>query len=218
MKPFFLSLIISFLSPSFLFAGANSAGIAKVNSKVELTASKRMVALGDSLTEGYGVSRDQAYPALLEEKIKSTGKHWIVVNAGVSGSTSASGAARLKWLMKAHIDILLLALGANDGLRGIKVSATEKNLAETIELAQKNKIQVVLAGMLLPPNYGADYRHDFEKVFVKLAEKYKIRRIPFLLEKVGGEVQLNQTDGIHPNEKGHQIVADNVYQVIKDLL
>ncbi len=211
MKPFFLILALSTLT---LFSNNLIAQTAKSDS----IAPKRLVALGDSLTEGYGVAKDQAYPSVLEAKIKSAGKNWIVVNAGVSGSTSASGPSRLKWLMKSHVDILLLALGANDGLRGIKVSATEKNLAETIELAQKNQIKVVLAGMLMPPNYGAKYRRDFEKIFIDLSKKYKIKRIPFLLDKVGGEVQLNQTDGIHPNEKGHQIVAENIYDVIKDLL
>jgi acyl-CoA thioesterase-1 len=176
------------------------------------------VALGDSLTEGLGVAKEQAYPALLEKKIHDAHKDWVVVNAGVSGSTSASGPGRLKWLLKTKIDLLILALGANDGLRGLSIENTKSNLAETIELAQKNGVTVVLAGMLMPPNYGKEYTQKFEQVFKILSVKYKIHLIPFLLDKVGGEAQFNQTDGMHPNAKGHEIVADNVYSQIKNLL
>lgn len=181
-------------------------------------AQKRLVTLGDSLTEGLGVAKEQAYPALLDKKIKADKKNWVVVNAGVSGSTSASGPSRLKWLMKTKIDMLLLALGANDGLRGLSIEATEKNLGETIEMAQKNGTTVILAGMLMPPNYGKDYTQKFESLFKSLAKKYRIQLIPFLLDKVGGESKFNQTDGMHPNEKGHEIIADNVYAQIKSLL
>lgn len=179
---------------------------------------RRLVILGDSLTEGYGVTKDQAYPAILQKKIKESGKDWLVVNAGISGSTSAGSAARIKWLMKNRIDLLIIALGANDGLRGLRVKATEENLQQAIEFAQKNKIKVVLAGMLMPPNYGEEYRKSFAAIYHKLAKKFKIQLIPFLLEKVGGEIQLNQADGIHPNEKGHKIIADSIYAEIKELL
>lgn len=178
-------------------------------------APKRLLALGDSLTEGYGVARDSAYPALLEKKIKAAGKDWVVVNAGISGSTSASGPSRVKWQLKTKTDLLILALGANDGLRGLSIESTEKNLAETIELAQKAGAKVILAGMLVPPNYGKDYTSKFEKIYKKLAAKYKIKLLPFLLDQVGGETKFNQTDGIHPNEKGHQIIADNVFKFIQ---
>jgi acyl-CoA thioesterase-1 len=180
--------------------------------------SQRLVILGDSLTEGLGVAKEQAYPALLEQKIRASGKDWTVVNAGISGSTTAGAASRLTWLLKSKIDLLIIELGANDGLRGLKIENTRKNLAEAIELSKKNKLQVVLAAMLLPPNYGKDYTGKFENLYKELAQKYKIRLIPFLLDKVGGEAQFNQTDGIHPNEKGHRIVAENVYDAIKDLL
>lgn len=181
-------------------------------------AQKRMVILGDSLTEGYGVAKEQAYPALLDKKIKADGKNWVVINAGVSGSTTASGPSRLQWLLKNKIDLLIIALGANDGLRGIPVEASKKNLAQTIELAQKNNVSVVLVGMKLPPNYGKIYDQKFQKMYVELAEKFKVRRVPFLLEKVGGEPSLNQPDGLHPNEKGHVILAETMYAAIKDLL
>jgi acyl-CoA thioesterase I len=211
MKPFFVCTVLIVLSFQTNIQAQGNPAPTK-------NPSKRLVALGDSLTEGYGVAKEEAYPSLLEKKIKESGKDWIVVNAGVAGSTSASGPSRIKWLMKSKIDLLLLALGANDGLRGIKIRATEKNLAETIEIAQKNGITVVLAGMLIPPNYGKDYTKKFQQIFVSLSKKYKIKLIPFLLDKVGGEVQLNQTDGIHPNTKGHEIVSENVYLQIKDIL
>jgi acyl-CoA thioesterase-1 len=200
MKTLFLFFI--FL-PLFLFAQENS---------------KRLLVLGDSLTEGYGVAKNAAYPALLEKKIHAAGKKWIVINAGVSGATSASGVARLKWQLKTKPDLMILALGANDGLRGLDAKSTEKNLTQTIELAQKEKIPVILAGMMLPPNYGADYRKQFQDIYLHLAKKYKLQKIPFLLEGVGGDPALNLADGIHPNEKGHQIIADHVYDAIQGLL
>jgi len=179
---------------------------------------KRLLVLGDSLTEGYGIAQAAAYPALLEKKIKASGKNWTVINAGISGSTTASGPARLKWQLKSKPDLMILALGANDGLRGLDVQATEKNLAATIEIAKKEKIPVILAGMLLPPNYGTDYRKKFEEIYLSLAKKYQLKKIPFLLEGVAGKHELNLADGIHPNEKGHQIISDLVYKSIKDLL
>lgn len=181
-------------------------------------APKKLLVLGDSLTEGYGIAKAAAYPDLLEKKIKASGKNWIVINAGISGSTTASGPGRLKWQLKSKPDLMILALGANDGLRGLDPKATEKNLAATIELAKKEKIPIILAGMLLPPNYGADYRKKFEEIYINLAKKYQVKKIPFLLEGVAGKPELNLADGIHPNEKGHQIMADMIYTHIKDLL
>jgi acyl-CoA thioesterase-1 len=180
---------------------------------------KKLVVLGDSLTEGYGVAKDQAYPALLEKKIIASGnKNWTVTNAGVSGSTSASGVGRIKWLIKSKPDLMIIALGANDGLRGLKVEETEKNLAQTIEFAQKEKISLVLAGLFMPPNYGKEYTEKFKKMYVSLSQKYKIPLIPFVLDKVAGDPKLNLADGIHPNEAGHKIIAETVYQEIKGLL
>lgn len=181
-------------------------------------ATKKLLVLGDSLTEGYGIAKSAAFPALLEKKIKASGKDWIVVNAGVSGATSASGPSRLKWQLKAKPDMMILALGANDGLRGLPLDSTEKNLSRAIEMAEKEKVKVVLAGMMLPLNYGAEYRKKFEDLYQHLADKYKIRKMPFLLEGVAMKPELNLDDGIHPNEKGHEIIAQNVFQFIKDLL
>lgn len=180
---------------------------------------KKLVVLGDSLTEGIGVSKDSAYPALVEKKIHESGKkEWTVVNAGVSGSTTASVMGRLKWLFKSKPDLLLIVMGANDGLRGLKVDESEKNLAQAIEFAQAQKVPVVLGGLYVPPNYGKDYTEKFKKMYQELAKKYKTPLIPFVLDKVAGDPKYNQADGIHPNEAGHKIIAETVYQEIKGLL
>ncbi|MFN7729773.1 MAG: arylesterase [Bdellovibrio sp.] len=179
---------------------------------------KKLVILGDSLTEGYGVSRDAAFPALLEKKIKADKKDWVVINAGISGSTSASAVSRLKWQLKSKPDLFVIALGANDGLRGLKPEDLEKNLSQAVEAIQKEKIPVVLAGMQMPPNYTKEYAASFAAVFPRVAKKYGLKTVPFLLEKVAGVTSLNQADGIHPNEKGHAIMAETVYNSIKGLL
>lgn len=180
---------------------------------------KKLVVLGDSLTEGYGVAKEAAYPALLEQKIHQSGhSEWTVVNAGVSGSSSASAVGRLKWLFKNKPNLLIIALGANDGLRGLKVADTEKSLAEAIEYTQAQKVPVILAGVYMPPNYGMDYTEQFKKMYTDLAKKYKIPLIPFLLDKVAGDPKYNQTDGIHPNEAGHKIIAETLYQALKGRL
>ncbi|MBX2987808.1 MAG: arylesterase [Bdellovibrionaceae bacterium] len=179
---------------------------------------KKMVILGDSLTEGYGVAKEAAFPAVLEKKIKDAGKKWTVVNAGVSGSTTASAVSRMKWVFKSKPDLLILCLGANDGLRGLKVADSKKHLAAAIEYAQSRKVKVILGGLYMPPNYGKDYSRDFRAMYEDLARTYKLSFVPFLLEGVGGKPEYNLADGIHPNEKGHALIADNVYKNIKDLL
>jgi acyl-CoA thioesterase-1 len=180
---------------------------------------KKLVVLGDSLTEGIGVAKEAAYPALVEKKIHDSGKkEWTVVNAGVSGSTTASVVGRLKWLFKSKPDLLLIVMGANDGLRGLKIEESQKNLAQAIEFAQAQKVPVILGGLYVPPNYGKDYTEKFKKMYQELAKKYKTPLIPFILDKVAGDPKYNQADGIHPNEAGHKIIADTVYQEIKGLL
>ena len=174
--------------------------------------------LGDSLTEGYGVSTEQAYPHLVEQQLKSEGHDVKVISAGVSGATSASGPPRLKWYLKAKPDILVLALGANDGLRGISINSLEKNLSTTIEMAQKNNMLILLAGMRMLPNYGPKYTKEFAELYPKLAKKYKLDLIPFLLDGVAAQPQYNLPDRIHPNEKGHKILANTVTQYLKPLL
>jgi len=203
-----LLIVLIFLFSNFLFA-------AEVNPPDK---PNKLVVLGDSLTEGYGVARSAAFPALLGTKIKDSGKPWTVVNAGISGATTASGPSRMRWQLKSKPQLIILALGANDGLRGVNLESTEKNLAQTIEIAQKEKIKIVLAGMMLPPNYGAQYGKNFQALYNRLAKKYQLQKIPFLLDGVAGNPKLNLADGIHPNEKGHEIIADHVYKAIKDLL
>jgi acyl-CoA thioesterase-1 len=179
---------------------------------------KRLVIIGDSLTEGYGVAHDAAYPALLEKEIAKSGKQWRVVNAGISGSTSASAVSQVQWHLKQKPDLMLIALGANDGLRGNSVAAMEKNIDKAIAEAKKGGVKVILAGMRVPPNYGKKYSDDFASVFPRLAKKHDVPLIPFLLEKVGGRPELNLSDGIHPNEKGHALIAKMVYEDIKKYL
>lgn len=175
----------------------------------------RIVALGDSLTEGYGIASTKAYPALLEAQLKERKKNVQIINAGISGSTSASAESRLKWQLKTPFQILILALGANDGLRGLNPDSTYKNLSQAIELAQKNKVKVILVGMKMPSNYGTDYQNKFAATFTKLAQKYKTPLIPFLLENVALKKELNLADGIHPNEKGHLQISKNLLPLIE---
>jgi acyl-CoA thioesterase-1 len=179
---------------------------------------KRLVILGDSLSEGYGVASQVSYPALLQIQIQKSGKNWKVMNASISGSTSASGPGRLRWQLKNKPDLLLLELGANDGLRGLDPLKMEENLDQVLRECKKEKVAVILAGMKMPLNYGKEYRQKFEAVFPRLAQKYQIPLIPFFLDGIAGDAKLNQADGIHPNEKGHQILAEKIYQQIKDLL
>ncbi len=179
---------------------------------------KKLIVIGDSLTEGYGVAKESAFPNQLEKLIKAEKRDWSVVNSGVSGSTTASASSRVKWVLKSKPELVLICLGANDGLRGVKVSASQKNLSSAIELLQKEKVTVILGGLYLPPNYGKKAGEEFKKMYADLAKKYKITLIPFLLEGVGGETQYNLADGIHPNEKGHEKIAETVFQAVKPFL
>jgi acyl-CoA thioesterase-1 len=182
------------------------------------TFAETILFLGDSLTEGYRLAKEEAYPALIEKKLKKEHEDIKVINGGVSGATSASGMKRLDWYLKAKPDIMVLALGANDGLRGLKVKDTEKNLSSVIEKAHNRGIKVILAGMKMPTNYGEPYRSHFEEMFPKLAKKYKIKLIPFLLEDVAIKKELNLSDGIHPNAKGHEVMARTVLKVLESEL
>lgn len=176
---------------------------------------RKLVIVGDSLTEGYGVAKDKAYPSLLEKKLKDSKLNWEVVNSGISGSTTASAISRIKWVMKSKPNLIMLALGANDGLRGLKPEESKKNLQEAIALIKKEKIPMILAGMMMPPNYGEEYRKAFKTIYSDLAKANDVMFIPFLLEGVGGDPKLNLADGIHPNEKGHTLVAEHVFKSIK---
>ena len=175
--------------------------------------------LGDSLTEGVGVTNEDAFPKLVETMIQTELKKDVtVINGGVSGSTTSDGLDRLKWYMKKKPSIVFLALGANDGLRGFDLKQSQENLEEIIKYAQESNAKVLLAGMLIPPNYGPKYSENFRKMYEQLKDKYKLKNMPFLLEGVAGNKELNQRDGIHPNEQGHKIISKNVFEFIKEEL
>jgi acyl-CoA thioesterase-1 len=181
---------------------------------------KTIIFFGNSLTAGYGVDPSEAYPALIQNKIDSLKLKYKVINAGVSGETSAGGNGRVSWILKQPIDIFVLELGSNDGLRGIPVTETKKNLQSIIDKVKLKypAAKLVLAGMQMPPNMGAQYATAFKNIFPELAEKNKMALIPFLLQGVGGEANLNQEDRIHPTAEGYKIVAENVWSVLKDEL
>jgi acyl-CoA thioesterase-1 len=174
--------------------------------------------LGDSLSEGQGVDANQAFPHLIENILKKNHFDVIVTNGGVSGSTSISGISRLKWHLKTKTDILVLELGANDGLRGLKISDTEKNLKQIIQLAKEHNIKILLLGILMPPNYGKKYTQEFETMYKYLSTSQNIPLFPFLLKGVAGIPQLNLPDGVHPNSKGHEIIASNLAVFIEKYL
>ncbi len=179
---------------------------------------KTVLFLGDSLTEGFQLDKEDAFPALIENNLKPKYPDLKIINGGVSGATTASGLKRLTWYVKAKPDIIVLALGSNDGLRGMNLKETEKNLSLIIEKAQSDKIQILLVGMKMPTNYGEPYRSNFEKLFKDLAKKYHLALVPFLLEGIGGNPKLNLPDGIHPNTEGHRIMAKTVQTKLEPLL
>jgi acyl-CoA thioesterase-1 len=183
-----------------------------------MAATRTLAFLGDSLTAGYGVDLKESFPALIEVRLKSKGMDWKVVNAGISGDTTAGGLRRLDWLFKQRIDVLFLCLGANDGMRGLPVAAAAQNLRAIVDKAQAKGAVVVLAGVQIPENYGADYRRQFSAIFPQLAREKKLTYLPFLLEDVAMRPELNQGDRIHPNAAGHKVVADHVWKVLEPVL
>jgi acyl-CoA thioesterase I len=178
----------------------------------------RIVALGDSLTAGYGLVETQSYPSLLQERVDADGYAFEVVNAGVSGDTSAGGLRRLDWALEGDVKVVIVALGANDGLRGLSVDEMKQNLTTIIEKARARHAVVILAGMEAPPNYGREYADAYRGAFRDVAAKQRVLFVPFLLDKVAGVSALNQADGIHPNAEGARIVADTVWSVLQPLL
>ncbi len=189
-------------------AAASEATVAAVSAR------PRIAILGDSLTAGLGLPKAAAYPSLLQQRVDADGLGFEIVNAGVSGDTSAGGLARLDWALDGDVRILLVALGGNDGLRGLPAEELRSNLAQIIERAQMRGITVILAGMDAPPNYGRDYIVSFHAVYPALAAKYHVAIVPFLLQGVAGHENLNQRDGIHPTAAGARIVADTVWAVL----
>jgi len=197
-----------------------SAAETASNASGTLPADKSLVVLGDSLSAGFGVDLSEAWPARIQEKIREAGLPWKLVNAGLSGDTSAGGLRRLDWILRRPVDALLLELGSNDGLRGLPLEATRTNLQTVIERtrAKYPKVRIVLAGMKMPENLGEAYTRQFETLYRDLAATNKVALIPFLLDGVGGRAELNLPDQIHPNVEGHRRVATNVWKVLQPVL
>ena len=224
---FSITIYCLILSLLFLSCGSNEGkqGTAikdtiQEQSTTAETNVKTILFFGNSLTAGYGLDPVEAFPALIQKKIDSLGLPYMVINAGVSGETTSGGSARIDWILRQPIDVFVLELGANDGLRGIPVTETKKNLQLIIDkVKEKNPETIlVLAGMQVPPNMGPQYSKEFREIFPSLAKENNMILIPFLLEGVGGERALNQEDGIHPTAEGHAILADNIWQAMKDSL
>lgn len=180
----------------------------------------RVVLLGDSITAGLGVDPDSAYPALLQDRIDRAGLNARIVDAGISGDTSTGGLNRIDWLLEDGVDILVIELGGNDGLRGIDPELTRRNLAGMIERTRQQApdARIILAGMMVPPNLGHEYTDEFRRMYPELAEEYDTELIPFILEGVGGVDSMMQSDGIHPNTPGHGRTAENVWDVLEPVL
>jgi acyl-CoA thioesterase I len=179
----------------------------------------RIVAFGDSLTAGFGLTENESYPFLLQQKLKADGFDYEVVNAGVSGDTSLGGLERIDWVLESgNVKYLILELGANDLLRGVPVARMKANLDTIIKKAQAKNVKVLLCGMLAPPTMGADYQRDFNAAFPDLATEHKVNFLPFILENVALKKELNQADSIHPNADGEKIMTDNVYKELKPIL
>ena len=193
-----------------------------VGTSAKSAESRTIVFFGDSLTAGLGLGDPgtQAFPAVVQEKIAEAGLNWRVVNAGLSGETTAGGLRRVDWILRQHVDIFVLALGANDGLRGIDPSVTRSNLQQILERvrAKYPKAKLLIAGMQMPREMGEDFTQKFQAAFPAVAEKNDATLVPFLLDRVGGDRELNQPDRIHPNARGHAVIAETVWKVLRPLL
>jgi len=181
---------------------------------------KTIVFFGDSITAGYGINIERAFPALLQQKLEVEGYDYRVINSGLSGETTAGGLQRIDWVLKMKPSIFVLELGGNDGLRGLSLDQTRKNLKAMIQKIRtaSDETKIILAGMQIPPNLGQAYTKEFSELFQEIAESENVMLIPFLLQGVGGEKELNLSDGIHPNEAGHKIVAETVWDYLKDVI
>ena len=201
-------LLLLFVTPFVFFSSALAQD------------SPRVLFFGDSITAGYGIQEQQAYPALIQQKVDSLGWNYEMVNGGLSGETSAGGLRRIDWMLRQPVDVFVLELGGNDGLRGINLDVTKNNLQKIIDKVEQAypEAPIVLAGMQVPPNLGPDYTEEFKKIFPELAEENDIYLIPFLLKGVGGSEKLNQSDGIHPTAEGHKVLAENAWKVLKPIL
>jgi acyl-CoA thioesterase I len=210
-KMFFIGILI--------ILSLNQANAQAVNGNADKK-TKTILCFGNSLTAGYNIDPSYAYPAVMERILTENGYQVKVINAGLSGETSAGGLERINWILRQPIDIFILELGANDGLRGLPLDQTKNNLQQIIDRVKSKypEAGIVLAGMMVPPNMGEKYGGQFIKIYPELAEENNSRLIPFLLEGVGGDPSLNLPDGIHPNAEGHKIVAQNVLKIVKPML
>lgn len=190
------------------------------SSVIEETTEKVILFFGNSITAGYQLDMDQAFPALIQKRIDSLGMNYKTINAGLSGETSAGGESRIGWVLRTVPDIFFLELGANDGLRGLPLNETIKSLQAIIDAVKKENpdVKIIIAGMMVPPNLGEDYTNQFKNMFPDLAKKNDATYIPFLLEGVAGIPELNLRDGIHPTPEGHEIVAETVWEYLSPLL
>lgn len=223
LKFCYLSLCLMFLScgggePKKKVSDQTIADTSKQEEIISVE--KNILFFGNSLTAGMGLEVEEAFPALIQKKLDTLSAGYNVINAGLSGETTASGKNRLSWVLKQKVDIFILELGANDGLRGIPLNETRNNLQEMIDMVRSHNpdVKILLAGMQIPPNMGQDYTNEFKMIFPDLAEKNKVDLIPFLLKDVAGMPDLNQQDGIHPTAEGQYIVAENVWEVLKTVL
>ena len=224
--------IIAFLSFTFLAAALTSCAgrgetpvrgserEAKPLVTPEIVSNRpKIIAFGDSLTAGFGLTERESYPYLLQERLNAEGYNYEVVNAGVSGDTSLGGLERVDWVLEQdNVRILVLELGANDLLRGVPPAKMKNNLDKIIRKAKAKNVEVLLCGMLAPPTMGADYQRDFTNAFPDLADEHKIRYVPFLLEGIALQRELNQADGIHPNPQGTRIMMENIFKELKPML
>lgn len=222
IKNLFCFILVSFLMLSACGSPDNKTAATEPTDSIAAkdTISKTILFFGNSLTAGLGVEPEEAFPAIIERKIDSLKLPYTVINAGLSGETTAAGKARINWLLKQRIDVFVLELGANDGLRGIPVTETSKNLQDIVDQvrAKYPDVKLVMTGMEVPPNMGGKYASEFRVIFRQIAEKNDMVLVPFLLDKVGGVPDLNQSDGIHPTAEGHKILAENVWAELKNVL
>jgi acyl-CoA thioesterase-1 len=225
------TLTLALLIPMAAACGPRVSDDTPASATQEATAAVRPVAarpapagvplvafLGDSLTAGLGLNEDEAYPALLERELQKDGTPVRVINAGVSGDTTAGGLSRLGWLLKQHPDVVVVALGGNDGLRGLPVEEADRNLREIIRRSQAAGARILLLGLIMPPNYGPEYTSRFAAMYPQIAKDLNVPLVPFMLAGVGGIRSLNQADGMHPTAKGQEIVAKNVLPYLDKLL
>lgn len=223
-----LTAVLSFISLAFIFS---ACGVSTAEQQVNKNVGKprpvlpsssdkpKIVAFGDSLTAGFGLAEKESYPYLLQKKLEADGYNYEVINAGVSGETSLGGLERIDWVLEQeNVQILILELGANDLLRGLPVDKMKENLSTIIKKAKAKNITVLLCGMLAPPTMGANYQREYVNAFPDLASEHKVEFLPFLLENIALNKELNQADGIHPNAKGEVIMTQNVYKALKPML